>query len=98
LDLYYFGNGFFITSIKKISAFTQNLTLNLEPVYGIILAFFVYHENKDLSNTFYVGFALIFIAVIIQMLRVIKLKNINCLNNFCLIVHPPNLVFVHLEQ
>jgi drug/metabolite transporter (DMT)-like permease len=65
---------FSLQALKKISAFTQNLTLNLEPVYGIILAFFVYHENKDLSNTFYVGFALIFIAVIIQMLRVIKLK------------------------
>lgn len=63
-----------LQALKKISAFTQNLTLNLEPVYGIILAFVVYHENKDLSNTFYIGFALIFIAVIIQMLRVVKLK------------------------
>ncbi len=63
-----------LQALKKISAFTQNLTLNLEPVYGIILAFIVYHENKDLSNTFYIGFALIFIAVIIQMLRVVKLK------------------------
>lgn len=63
-----------LQALKKISAFTQNLTLNLEPVYGIILAFVVYHENKDLSNTFYIGFALIFIAVIIQMLRIVKLK------------------------
>lgn len=63
-----------LQALKKISAFTQNLTLNLEPVYGIILAFVVYNENKDLSNTFYIGFALIFIAVIIQMLRVVKLK------------------------
>jgi drug/metabolite transporter (DMT)-like permease len=63
-----------LQALKKISAFTQNLTLNLEPVYGIILAFIIYHENKDLSNTFYIGFALIFIAVIIQMLRVVKLK------------------------
>lgn len=63
-----------LQALKKISAFTQNLTLNLEPVYGIILAFVVYHENKDLSNTFYIGFALIFIAVIIQMVRIVKLK------------------------
>lgn len=63
-----------LQALKKISAFTQNLTLNLEPVYGILLAFLVYHENKDLSNTFYIGFALIFLAVIIQMIRVVKLK------------------------
>lgn len=63
-----------LQALKKISAFTQNLTLNLEPVYGILLAFLVYQENKDLSNTFYYGFALIFLAVIIQMVRVVKLK------------------------
>lgn len=63
-----------LQALKKISAFTQNLTLNLEPVYGILLAFLVYHENKDLSKTFYFGFALIFLAVIIQMIRVVKLK------------------------
>lgn len=63
-----------LQALQKISAFTQNLTLNLEPVYGIILAFVVYHENKDLSKTFYIGFALIFIAVIIQMLRIVTLK------------------------
>ncbi len=65
-----------LQALKKISAFTQNLTLNLEPVYGIILAFVVYKENKDLSNTFYIGFALIFIAVIIQMLRIVKFKKL----------------------
>lgn len=65
-----------LQALKKISAFTQNLTLNLEPVYGIILAFVVYKENKDLSNSFYIGFALIFIAVIIQMLRIVKLKKV----------------------
>jgi drug/metabolite transporter (DMT)-like permease len=63
-----------LQALKKISAFTQNLTLNLEPVYGIILAFVIYKENKDLSNTFYIGFTLIFIAVIIQMLRIVKFK------------------------
>ena len=53
-------------SLKKLSAFTMNLTLTLEPVYGIILAFLIYKENKDLSNTFYVGFIFIILAVILQ--------------------------------
>lgn len=62
----------YINSLKKVSAFTVNLTLTLEPVYGIILAFIIYHENKTLSKYFFVGFALIFIAVILQMFRLIK--------------------------
>lgn len=63
-----------LQALQKVSAFTQNLTLNLEPVYGIILAFFIYHENKDLSESFYIGFALILVAVSLQMFRILKMK------------------------
>jgi len=65
---------FSLQALKKVSAFTQNLSLNLEPVYGIILAFIIYQEQKDLSPTFYWGFALIIISVGLQMFRVAKLK------------------------
>ncbi len=64
----------FIRSLKKLSAFTMNLTLTLEPVYGIILAFIIYKENKLLSNWFYVGFALITFAVAFHMWRLLKPK------------------------
>ncbi len=63
-----------LQALKNVSAFTQNLTLNLEPVYGILLAFAVYHENKDLSDYFYLGFALIILSVVLQMFRVIKYR------------------------
>jgi len=63
-----------LQALQKVSAFTQNLTLNLEPVYGIILAFLVYHENKELSEYFYIGFVLILAAVSLQMFRVLKLN------------------------
>lgn len=63
-----------LKALKHLSAFTQNLTLNLEPVYGIILAFVVYQENKDLSPTFYAGFFLIILAVILQMTSIIRKK------------------------
>lgn len=66
----------YIGALKKLSAFTINLTLTLEPVYGIILAFAVFHENKTLSNNFYIGFALILIAVLWQMMRLIKQHHI----------------------
>jgi len=65
-----------LQALKHMSAFTQNLTLNLEPVYGIILAFAVYHENKELGISFYLGFGLIILSVILQMARVIRYKKV----------------------
>lgn len=63
-----------LQSLRKISAFTQNLTLNLEPVYGIGLAFILYNENEHLDAAFYTGFALIALSVVLQMLRVGKVN------------------------
>lgn len=62
----------YIHALKKVSAFTINLALTLEPVYGIILAFIIYKENRLLSRWFYVGFALITVAVIFHMARLVK--------------------------
>jgi drug/metabolite transporter (DMT)-like permease len=59
-----------LNALKKISAFTANLTYNLEPVYGIIMAFIFFKENKELSYQFYIGVGLILLAVILQMCRV----------------------------
>ena len=59
-----------LQSLQKVSAFTQNLSFNLEPVYGILLAFILFKENKHLDNSFYAGFALIGLSVVLQMLRV----------------------------
>lgn len=61
----------YIRALKNVSAFTMNLTLTLEPIYGIILAFLIYHENKFLSRWFYAGFALIILAVLLHTLRLI---------------------------
>jgi drug/metabolite transporter (DMT)-like permease len=59
-----------VNALKKISAFTANLTYNLEPVYGIILAFIFFHENEQLNPWFYLGVSCILLAVILQMYRV----------------------------
>lgn len=65
-----------LNALKKISPFTANLAYNLEPVYGIILAFVIFKENKDLSGGFYYGLGLILLAVILQMVRVVvKVKS-----------------------
>lgn len=58
-------------ALKKLSAFTVNLTFNLEPVYGIILAFIIYRENELLSRWFYFGFAMIAVSLIIHTIMVI---------------------------
>jgi len=59
-----------LNALKKISAFTVNLSYNLEPVYSIILAFIIFNENKFLGTGFYLGFSLILLAIILQMKRV----------------------------
>lgn len=61
-----------LNALKVISPFTVNLSYNLEPIYSIILAFIFFNENKFLGNGFYAGFALILLAVTLQMVRVWK--------------------------
>ncbi|NBY25720.1 MAG: DMT family transporter [Chitinophagaceae bacterium] len=55
-------------ALKKLSAFTVNLAFNLEPVYGILLAFVVYREDQLLNKWFYVGLSFILIALALHML------------------------------
>lgn len=61
-----------LNALKKISAFTANLTYNLEPVYGIILAFIFFQENKLFHREFFIGLALIILAISLQMFRVFR--------------------------
>ncbi len=63
-----------VNALKKISAFTANLTYNLEPVYGIALAFLLYREEKELGIGFYWGIAIIILSVFIQTIRVKNMK------------------------
>ena len=50
---------------KKLSIFFMQLALNLEPVYGIILALIVFGESEVMGPNFYWGTAIILSAVII---------------------------------
>jgi drug/metabolite transporter (DMT)-like permease len=63
-----------LNALKHISAFTTNLTYNFEPVYSILLAFLIFKENKFLGPGFYFGFALILLAISLQMIRVYQEK------------------------
>lgn len=61
-----------LNSLRKLSTFTSNLTYNLEPVYGILLAFILFKENENLSSGFYYGLALILLSVFWQMWRIYR--------------------------
>jgi drug/metabolite transporter (DMT)-like permease len=61
-------------ALKDISAFTVNLSFNLEPVYSILLAMLLFKENKELNGSFYLGLALIMLSVLFQMLKYLPPK------------------------
>lgn len=55
-------------ALKVVTPFTMNLSVNLEPVYGIILAFILFKEQKDLNTGFYAGTSLIILSVVAHSL------------------------------
>lgn len=62
-------------ALKRLSAFTVNLTFNLEPVYGILLAFALFNENKYLGRGFYTGFAIIAVALLIHIWLLVRVEH-----------------------
>ena len=54
--------------MQKMSAFVINLTVNLEPVYGIILAFLIFREDEKMTTGFYIGTLIILLSVLIYPL------------------------------
>lgn len=57
-----------INLTKKLSVFFMQLALNLEPVYGIILALLVFGQQEVMGPNFYWGTAIILSAVVIYPL------------------------------
>jgi len=69
----------FIVSVKimkNLTPYTVILTLNLEPVYGIILAVIIFGEKEKMSTQFYVGAAVILLIVVINGILKNKKKTI----------------------
>jgi drug/metabolite transporter (DMT)-like permease len=64
----------FAESLKKIPAFTVNLTFNLEPIYAIIMAFLFFDEGKEVNLSFYIGLLFVAGSVILQTLISIRKK------------------------
>ena len=49
--------------LKHLGAFTVSLSINLEPVYAIILGIVILHENQELGFTFYFGSVIIVFVI-----------------------------------
>ncbi len=58
--------------LRKISPFTLTLSINLEPVYGIILALLIFGDKEKMPAGFYIG--AFFILLIVTAEGIIKLR------------------------
>ncbi|MEI6677182.1 MAG: DMT family transporter [Mariniphaga sp.] len=50
--------------MKHLSAYIVALTINLEPVYGIVMAYFLFGETEHMTGGFYLGTTIILISVL----------------------------------
>ena len=55
-----------IEIMKKITPFTVNLSVNLEPIYSIILAIIIFGEEEKMSNEFYIGSLIIICSIVLN--------------------------------
>ncbi|APD06064.1 hypothetical protein UJ101_00523 [Flavobacteriaceae bacterium UJ101] len=60
--------------MKKITPFTLILSINLEPVYGIIIAFFIFGDQEQMSLTFYIATIIILLTLVFNELYEKKIK------------------------
>ncbi len=64
-------------ALKQLTAFTTNLTVNLEPVYGIVLGILIFSENQDLNYKFYIGTLIILGAIFSNIIIKRRLRTRN---------------------
>lgn len=50
--------------LQYLSAFEVNLVIGLEPIYGILLAYFIFGESEKMNIRFYIGASLICVAIL----------------------------------
>ena len=53
-----------IIVMDKLGTFTVSLSINLEPIYTLILAVFILQENEELNSRFYLGAVIIILTVL----------------------------------
>jgi len=64
-----------INLMKYISPFTLLLNVNLEPVYGIILAYFIFGESEKMTPLFYIATGIMVLAIVVNVVLKKRLEN-----------------------
>ena len=60
--------------LKEFTAFSSNLIINMEPVYGILLALLIFGDSERMNTSFYLGALSIIVAVFIYPLVLKKFQ------------------------
>jgi drug/metabolite transporter (DMT)-like permease len=63
--------------LKKLSPFTVTLTVNLETVYGIIIAYLLWKKSEQMTVHFYIATAIILGVIILNAVLKTKLQNMS---------------------
>lgn len=58
--------------LRFFSPFTFLLAINLEPVYGVVLAYFIFGESEQMSPTFYIASAVMLLVIVLN--EIIKFR------------------------
>ena len=56
-----------IEVMKKLTPFTVNLSVNLEPIYTILFALLIFGKSEQMSLEFYIGGAIILSSIFINL-------------------------------
>lgn len=62
--------------MKFLSPYTVMLTINLEPIYGIILAVLIFKEKEQMSFEFYIGASIILFTVLLNVIIKSRKKSV----------------------
>ena len=75
----------FVASVKvmeELTPFTVSLSINLEPIYGILLALLIFGESEKMSPGFYIGTSIILCSLFLNVWIKRRLKKKGYLINF----------------
>lgn len=59
-----------IHALRRLSAFTVNVTYNLEPIYSIVFAAILFGETREVGPSFWFGITLVVFSVLLQTYRI----------------------------
>ncbi|WP_207427261.1 DMT family transporter [Pedobacter sp. SYSU D00535] len=64
-----------VSVMKELSAFRVALITNLEPLYGIVLAFLFFRKSEHMSGGFYLGSLIILVAIFLYPFAKAKVES-----------------------